>query len=143
MHHVSQSLAGRVGICELLGLSQSEIQKSNQKCVPFIPTESFVSSLFSKTKKGDDLLEVYKIIWSGSYPKLFVDKKLSRDVFYSSYVQTYIQRDVRDLGKITDLLAFQRFLKVAAARTGQLINYADMARDVDVDQKRLNSGYQF
>lgn len=57
--------------------------------------------------------------------------------FYSSYIQTYLERDVRDLSKIGQLLTFQRFLKVAAARTGQLINYADMARDVDVDPKTV------
>ena len=57
---------------------------------------------------------------------------MERDLFYSSYVQTYLQRDVRVLARVGDELAFLRFLRAAAARTGQLLNFADLARDADV-----------
>jgi predicted AAA+ superfamily ATPase len=57
---------------------------------------------------------------------------MDRDLFYSSYLQTYIQRDVRDLAKVGDEMAFLRFLRATAARTGQLVNLADLARDADV-----------
>ncbi len=139
MKGISETLAGRVGICELLGLSQCEIERRTDDFHPFLPSEAFISKIFLSKKKGKDLQQVYEDIWRGAFPKIISDHKVSRDIFYSSYVQTYVQRDVRDLSKIGDLTTFQRFLKVAAARTGQLINYADMARDVDVDQKTIKS----
>jgi predicted AAA+ superfamily ATPase len=139
MKGISETLAGRVGICELLGLSQSEIERRIHDFHPFLPSDEFLAKVFLSKRKGKDLHDVYERIWRGSFPKIVSDHKVSRDVFYSSYVQTYIQRDVRDLSKIGDLTTFQRFLKVAAARTGQLINYADMARDVEVDQKTIKS----
>ncbi len=139
MKGISETLAGRVGICELLGLSQTEIEKRTHDFHPFLPSDDFISKAFLSKQKGKDLQQVYEDIWRGSFPKIVSDRKVSRDVFYSSYVQTYVQRDVRDLSKIGDLATFQRFLKVAAARSGQLINYADMARDVDVDQKTIKS----
>lgn len=63
-----------------------------------------------------------------------LDDTLPRDLFYNAYLQTYLQRDVRDLTRVGDERAFLLFLR-AAARTGQLLNYADLARDVDIDQK--------
>lgn len=134
---VSETLAGRVGICELLGLSISEINHAAENIDPFLPSEDWIEKARAKNKSPKDLMSVYQDIWKGSYPKLLSDPKVSREIFYSSYIQTYIQRDVRDISKIGDLITFQRFLKVAAARTGQLLNYADMARDVDVDQKTI------
>ncbi|SEA40898.1 protein of unknown function [Thiothrix caldifontis] len=64
-----------------------------------------------------------------------LDDTLPRDLFYNAYLQTYLQRDVRDLTRVGDERAFLLFLRAAAARTGQLLNYADLARDVDIDQK--------
>ena len=60
---------------------------------------------------------------------------VDRDLFYSSYLQTYLQRDVKDLAQVGDEMAFVRFLRAAAARTGQLLNLTDLARDVDVAVK--------
>jgi hypothetical protein len=139
MKGISETLAGRVGICELLGLSASEIANRAESIIPFIPTEDFLREMRNQKRQPKDRMSVYEDIWKGSFPKLVIDPKISRDIFYSSYIQTYIQRDVRDLSKIGDLTLFQRFLKVVAARTGQLLNYADMARDVDVDQKTIKS----
>lgn len=139
MKGVSESLAGRVGICELLGLCQSEILKRTDELSPFLPNETYINTLATIPHKNKDLHQIYYDIWRGSYPKLISDQKVSREVFYSSYIQTYIERDVRTLSQISDLNTFQRFLKVAAARTGQLINYADMARDIDVDQKTVKT----
>ena len=81
------------------------------------------------------LPEVYRRIWRGSYPSMALDDTLPRDLFYNAYLQTYLQRDVRDLTRVGDERAFLLFLRAAAARTGQLLNYADLARDVDIDQK--------
>lgn len=139
MKGVSETLAGRVGICELLGLSQSEITHNEKYFKPFLPTDSYIEELVSFQRVIKDLDQVYKDIWRGSFPKLISNYNVSKELFYSSYIQTYIERDVRLLSQIHDLTTFQRFLKVAAARTGQLINYADMAKDVDVDQKTIKS----
>lgn len=139
MKGVSETLAGRVGICELLGLSQSEIQNTLDNFSPFLPSATFMENVYQQNKKSKNLMEVYQDIWRGSFPKIITNPNVSREVFYSSYIQTYVQRDVRDLSKIGDLITFQRFLKVLAARTGQLINYADIARDIDVDQKTIKA----
>ncbi len=139
MRGISETLAGRVGICELLGLSQCEIQQRINDFHPFLPSDAYISKIILSKQKGKDLHQCYEDIWRGSFPRIISNCKISRDVFYSSYIQTYVQRDVRDLSKIGDLTTFQRFLKVTAARTGQLINYADMARDVDMDQKTIKS----
>lgn len=78
------------------------------------------------------LQELYAVIWRGSFPRLVVAKEMDRDMFLGSYVQTYLQRDVRDLAQVGDEMAFLRFLRVSAARTGQLLNMAELARDADV-----------
>ena len=139
MKGVSETLAGRVGICELLGLSQNEIKGDVKNFKPFLPTHDFIKQVFTFEKEVKDLNQIYRDIWRGSFPKVISNEKISRDIFYSSYIQTYIERDVRLISQINDLTTFQRFLKVAAARTAQLINYADMARDVDVDQKTIKA----
>lgn len=139
MQGVSETLAGRVGICQVMGLSQKEISRFANLSRPFIPTSDFLAAIFEENVAGLDLMELYSKIWRGSFPKLVADSHVSREVFYSSYIQTYIQRDVRDFTNIGSLLSFQRFLKAAAARSGQLINYADIARDVDVDQKTIKA----
>jgi len=139
MKGISETLAGRVGICELLGLSQGEIQGRVSDSHPFLPSKGFISKMLSSKQKGVTLHRVYEEIWRGAFPKIVSSHNVSRDIFYSSYIQTYVQRDVRDLSKIGYLTTFQRFLKVAAARTGQLINYANMAIDIDVDQKTVKS----
>jgi len=78
------------------------------------------------------LQEAYAGIWRGSFPSIALNAELDWDLFYSSYIQTYLQRDVRDLAHVGDEMAFLRFLRAAAARTGQLLTIADLARDADV-----------
>jgi Predicted ATPase (AAA+ superfamily) len=129
MHNVSESLAGRVGILQLLGLSRAESLGAGAEQSPFIPDVS----LFQKSPSNPlSLQELYTLIWRGSFPALSLDADMDRDLFLSSYVQTYLQRDVRDLAQVGNEMAFLRFLRAAAARTGQLLNMAEMARDADV-----------
>lgn len=78
------------------------------------------------------LHELYHLIWRGALPAIALNQAVERDLFYGSYVQTYLQRDVRALARVGDEQAFLRFLRAAAARTGQLLNLADLARDADV-----------
>lgn len=132
MQNVSESLAGRVGIMHLLGLSQAEI--SSRRSVPFLPTNEILSLKREESKRGG-LVEVFTAIQRGSLPALFADENRPKvEQYYSSYVQTYLQRDIRDLSQVGDELTFLRFLTAAAARTGQMLQYADFARDVGISQ---------
>lgn len=138
MQGVVETLAGRVAILDLLGLSHAEIRDKAATSQPFLPTTEWINHARSQSTVMD-VMEVYYRIWRGSFPNLALHKNVSRDIFYSSYIQTYIQRDVRALTRAGDEISFVRFLRAAAARTGQLINYADMARDVDVDMKTIKA----
>ena len=131
MRGVSESLAGRVGIANLLGLSRWEVQNLANLDVPFLPNDQHHLNQKLKHHKPN-LKKIYKAIWRGSYPALIDNPDNDKEFFYSSYIQTYLQQDVRHLTQIGDERAFLRFLTVAAARTAQLINFADIARDTDV-----------
>src|SRR3970282_1037752 len=78
------------------------------------------------------LKALFELIWRGSFPAIALNKKTDWQIFYGSYVQTYLQRDIRDLARVGDEMAFLRFLRSAAARTGQMLNLAELARDTDV-----------
>lgn len=131
MRDVAESLAGRVGIMHLLGLSRREQDGSVDGHGPFLPTpEALGRRLADATALP--LPELYRRIWRGAYPALTRDPGLDRDLYFSSYVQTYLQRDIRDLARVGDETAFLRFVRACAARTAQLLNVADLARDADV-----------
>lgn len=104
---VSQSLAGRTSILRLLPLSIKEIREAKIK---------------------DSLDE---IILKGGYPKIYAED-LPITNAYSSYFQTYVEKDVRQLLQVKDIMQFERFIKLVASRIGQLINYASLAADVGV-----------
>lgn len=130
MKGVSESLAGRIAIVRLSGLSRKEKNGHGLDAAPFIPSSQapYAEPPFLS------LPDVYRNIWAGSYPALVgkgIDEA-THQLFYSSYVQTYLQRDVRDLAQVGDELAFLRFLRACAARTGQLLNMTELARDADV-----------
>ena len=131
MKGVSESLAGRVGIVNLLGFSQREIV-SDTSAAPFIPMPEALSK--RTQHHALQLPELYGKIWLGAFPVLHQGVPMDRDLFYSSYVQTYLQRDVRDLANVGNESDFLRFLRVCAARTGQLINMQDLCRDSDINQ---------
>lgn len=131
MKGVSESLAGRVGIVQLLGLSRQEGLGGGQGSAPFLPSSPELASRL--TVEGElSLRELYRHIWRGSFPALALNSEADRGLFYSSYVQTYLQRDIRDLARVGDEMTFLRFLRAAAARSGQLLNLAELARDTDV-----------
>ena len=131
MQGVSESLAGRVGIVNLLGLSMKEIQGLPKKAEPFLPTNNQLQKRL-KASPSLSLQDIYRMIWRGAFPAFTLNEKMNRDLFYCSYVQTYLQRDVRDLVNVGDESSFLKFLRAAAARTGQLLNLSDMARDTSI-----------
>jgi predicted AAA+ superfamily ATPase len=131
MKNVSESLAGRVGVIHLSGLSHQEYLRLNYLATPFLPTSLQLGNRLRV--RGDfSLSELYKIIWRGSFPAMLLYRDIDRDLFYSSYVQTYLQRDLRDLARVGNEMSFLRFLRATAARTGNLLNLTDLARDADI-----------
>lgn len=131
MRNISESLAGRVTILNLLGLSLRERGGHGKGAKPlfFDATTPPWQGDASQTLTAQAL---YNLIWRGSYPAMSADETLDRDLFYASYMQTYIQRDVRDLARVGDETAFVRFVRACAARTAQLLNLTDLARDADI-----------
>ncbi len=138
MKNVTESMAGRVAIFKLLGISINEENKIIDS-QPFIPTEGL---LLAKTNNAPVLTipTVFHKIWRGSFPFVVTnDNPGNWEKFYQSYIATYIQRDVRDYMQIDNQDYFLRFMKIAASRSGQLINYADFARDVGVSEPTIKT----
>jgi predicted AAA+ superfamily ATPase len=130
MKGVSESLAGRVGVVRLLGLSRRELLGQPGESRPFPPRPAQVRK--QRGGGGLGLKALYQLIWRGGFPAIALSKRTDRDLFYGSYVQTYLQRDIRDLARVGDEMAFLRLLRGAAARTSHLLNLSDLARDADI-----------
>ncbi|MBS4462136.1 ATP-binding protein [Aerococcaceae bacterium zg-B36] len=134
MQNVSESLAGRVGIMELKPLSTQEIIGNSE-------VESFKPSVTAIKEKETavDYSELWNIIHRGAMPELYHRPDMDWEMYYASYLSTFIQRDVRQLAAIQDLNIFNQFISVLAARTSQEVNYASIAQEVGVDQKTIKS----
>lgn len=132
MKGVSESLAGRVGIVNLLGLSHAENMGSgfHKEFIPRIEDMQYRN----KTNQPIDLKTVYGEIYKGGMPAVRVESKMNMEVFFSSYVQTYLQRDIKDLTQVADEMAFFRFLCAVAARTAHEVNYAALASDAGISE---------
>lgn len=132
MKGVSESLAGRIGLVTLLGLSLREVSDVDF-IVPFIPTEEYFAERKNKLAEIS-YDEVWKLIHRGSMPELRENPDFDWQMFYGAYVRTYIERDVRELSEIGDTVKFTKFMIATAASTGQLLNTASLARDVGISQ---------
>ena len=130
MELAQESLAGRVAILHMPSLSQHEIYGTGE-CTPFALELSYLKAR-EKTNAPADLTQMYERIWKGSMPGLVSGKFTDRDVFYSSYLQTYIDRDVKEQVQLADPLLFRDFVRAAACRAGQMLNVHDIAQDVGV-----------
>ena len=128
MNGVRESLAGRVGIADMYGMANSEL--NGAKFSPFTTRSEELMKRLEKVAPMN-LSAVYSRIFRGSMPKLCTTDMDSGD-FYSSYIRTYIERDIRFLSQVADELAFFRFLSVAAARTGSMLDYSAMANETGV-----------
>ena len=129
MKNVSESLAGRIGILNLLGLSLREIKEIDFN-EPFMPTEKYLE----KREKFDVKIsydEIWDIIHKGSMPALYQDES-DFEMFYSMYVNTYIERDVRNLTGVGDTLIFLKFMTALASRIGGLLNLNSVATEVGI-----------
>ena len=128
MKNVSETLSGRISIIELAGLSLREIQNDpfNQR---FLPTMEYI---LDRQKTVSTPENIWEIIHRGSYPAL-QNSDLEWSAFYADYVRTYIERDVREISAIQDFDAFFRFMIAAAKRTGEVLNYSNIANEVGKD----------
>ncbi len=114
MHSLSESLAGRAGVYELMPMSLSETSEA------------------SSSKTLDNLL------YDGLFPAVCAKKNVAR-LFYPSYVKTYLEKDVRDTLKIKDLMLFLKFMKLCAARVGSIYNASELSNEVGVDNKTISA----
>ena len=130
MRGVQESLAGRVALLHMSPLSQREI--TGAPCVPF-------TTDLDRLLAGQDQIqpvttpELFARLWKGSMPGLISGQTPDRNIFYSSYLSTYVERDVRELSGRVDALKFNRFVTAVAARCSQLLNYNALAEDADID----------
>lgn len=136
MRGVQESLAGRVALLHLSPLSQREI--TGMPARPFA-VDFDVLLAESKTILPVSMPEMYERIWKGCMPGLLSGQMSERNIFYSSYISSYIERDVREVSGTIDALKFIRFVTAAAARCSQLVNYTALAEDADINIQSAKS----
>lgn len=132
MKAVSESLAGRAGIIEMLGLSGAELSGIDSE--PFAPSPDYFIRR-RDTAKPLNVDEVYRRIWTGSLPGIAAMPGSLHAGGYESYLDTYIMRDIRDLAQVGDELRFRRFMTACAALTSKPVVYAELARLADISEK--------
>jgi hypothetical protein len=125
MQHVTESLAGRAAVLKLLPMSRWEVNHRPQRTL-----------LWEKGKAvslpDQPIRELWEHILRGFYPEIVCDPDRDARLWQASYVQTYLERDIRNLRNIGNLTLFQTFLHALAARSGQILNLSDLAKDVGV-----------
>lgn len=130
MQGVQESLAGRVALLHMSPLSAREIE--GRSAVPFTTDfDTLVNE--SKSIKPVSTPEIFEKLWKGSMPGIVSGIFEDRNIYYSSYISTYIERDVRELSGKIDALKFNRFVTAMAARSAQMLNYTALAEDADID----------
>ena len=125
MRGVQESLAGRVAVLSMTTLSQAEADGAQ--------TEPFLVELEGLPA---DTHEIFERIYRGSMPAIVSGTASNSQIFYSSYLSTYIERDVRSLSESIDATKFIRFVTAVAARCSQMLNVAEIAQDADINQKQ-------
>ncbi len=128
MELAQESLAGRIAIFHLTALSQHEIYGSGENT----PFTLELSKLQERAQRGaqTDAVGIYQRIWNGAMPGMASGKYTNREIFYRSYIQSYIERDVSDMVERIDKLGFLDFIRAVACRCGQQLNIHDIASDV-------------
>lgn len=133
MKDISESLAGRVAIFELSSLSKQEIEKRNYGT--FNPDVDFLKKVPYKYRNTN---EIYELIFKGGMPKI-IASDVDRDKYYSDYINTYLERDIKDLSQVGKLNEFYDFLVFIAARTGQELNYDEFSKQIGVSSPTIKS----
>ena len=133
MRGVQESLAGRVAVLSMTSMSQAEI--CGKQAEPFSVDLELLSKRQSERVPADTW-EIFERIYKGSMPAIISGQNANSQIFYSSYLSTYIERDVRELSDSIDSLKFLKFITAVAARCSQMLNIADIARDADINEKQ-------
>jgi predicted AAA+ superfamily ATPase len=136
MRGVQESLAGRVALLNMFPLSQQEILGN-----PTIPFKIDFNAFIEREKVIDPTgtPEIYERIFNGGMPALISGKYTDRKTMYSSYISTYIDRDVKELSGAIDSLKFMNFITATAALAGQMLNYKTIAENSDIDQSTVKN----
>ena len=132
MQQITESLAGRAAVLKLMPLTLREIAGEPERPLPWEPERALTSRSPMSVSDASPYSEVWGRILRGSYPELAANPQRDFRLWQASYVQTYLERDVRNLSNIGDLTLFQTFLRSLAARSAGLLNLSDLARDVGV-----------
>lgn len=127
MRDIRESLAGRVGILSMYSLSRAEME--GRESEPFLPNR------MKTTELTDEITDIFEKIYRGGMPRMVTDKELLPEDYFGAYMQTYLERDIRDLITVRDENKFIKFISCAAARTSQEVNLADLAKDIEIDRK--------
>lgn len=135
MKNVSESLAGRVGIIDLYGLSTRELNNLNEEI--FLPD---IENLKNKKKCNRfTVASLYERILRGSYPEIYRQNITEVEKFFEIYIRTYIERDIRELINVKDENKFIKFVMNIAARTGQELNITDIANSIEINNNTADS----
>ena len=129
MQNVTESLAGRVGVLRMLGLSNSEVSGT---CFPpfTVDPQELIGRL--NVASAMDINQIYARIYKGSMPRLYETDNVDRDDYYESYLETYISRDIKDLSQVANELSFLKFINIVAARTATNVNYDTLANEAGI-----------
>lgn len=131
MKGISESLSGRVAVIPMSSLSNREITGAAAKVFTG-DQDDYVDRLADVQQQG--VREVFEFIFKGSMPRLYQNVEVDHSLFYSSYVETYLQRDIRGLAQVADELSFLRFMTSCAVRTSQIVSYSELANDAGISQ---------
>ncbi len=128
MENVTESLAGRIAVLDMNGLTNRELEN--------IEDEVFVPDLeILKNKKQTEVLstiQVFDKIIKGSYPEIYKNEELDRNEYFETYIRTYIERDIRQLINVQDEIKFLKFISNVAVRTGQELNLSDICNGIGI-----------
>lgn len=128
MHNVSESLAGRIAVFDLAGLSTAEIENRPSKL--FKPNLDDIKNRIT-TSKDKNIHDIFELIFNGSMPKI-ITTDIERDRYYSDYVNTYLERDIKELVQVGKLNEFYDFLVFMAARTAQELKYSEISNAIGI-----------
>ena len=133
MKNVTESLAGRAGIVKMNSFTYSEIVRNTKKEV-FDPDNL-------KQHEYIDVNEIFERIFNGGMPELYDIENMDRNDFYYSYINTYIEKDIKKIKNIGNVEAFKKFMRDVAIRTGTTLNYSDIANDVGVSVNTIKDWF--
>jgi hypothetical protein len=137
MKGISETLAGRIAILHLFPFSLEEVQKTTRPALN--EAGAFLANLIRARKIPSKVIPLGKWILRGGYPEVVLNKRISCKLWFSSYLQTYVDRDVRSYIKQLNLHDFERFVKLLAARTAQELNCSTLSRDIGVSVPTIKS----